>query len=135
MKITVVINRELPVGLIANAAAVLGASLGKSFPDIVGEDIVDSDGRVHPGITTKTIPVLGATREQVKGIHDKLCAGDYSDIVAFDFSEVAQKCLDYANYTEIMSGLGRSELYYLGVCLYGPSKKVNSLTGNLGLLR
>ncbi|MEN6384757.1 MAG: DUF2000 family protein, partial [Phycisphaerales bacterium] len=67
MKIVMVINKELPLGLVANTAAVLGISLGKMFQqDIVGCDIQDGDGNIHSGITAKTIPVLAGNREQIK---------------------------------------------------------------------
>lgn len=135
MKIAMVINKELPAGLIANAAAVLGISLGCRSKDIVGADIQDEDGYNHMGITTKTIPMLGGTRAQIKEIRDKLFDDAYADITVIDFSEVAQKCLDYESYIDILSHRQCSDIYYLGICLYGPEKKVNKLTGFLGLLR
>lgn len=136
MKIVMVINRELPLGLVANTAAVLGISLSKlSEQDIVGSDIQDANGNVHVGITAHTIPVLAGSREQIKDLRDTMFDGAYSDISVIDFSEVAQKCLDYDNYTQLLSCLPSSEIYYLGICLYGPKKKVNKLTGNLSLLR
>ena len=135
MKVAMVINKELPIGLIANASAVLGISLGRLFPEIVGADIIDATGCVHSGITAKTIPILGASIDQVKSIRDKLFTEAYTDVVVVDFSEIAQKCLDYENYTTLLSTVESREIYYLGICLCGPVKKVNGLTGNLGLLR
>lgn len=136
MKIAMVISKDIPLGLVANTAAILGISLSKIFQqDIVGGDIRDADGNVHIGITAQTIPVLAGSREQIKNIRDTLFDNAYSDITAIDFSEVAQKCLDYDNYGKMMSCLPSSDIYYLGICLYGPKKKVNKLTGNLGLLR
>lgn len=136
MKIVMVINRELPLGLIANTAAVLGISLGKVFQsEIVGCDIHDADGHVHAGITTKTIPLLAGTKEQIKGMRDIMTADDYSDVTVIDFSEIAQKCRDYESYIDILSSYRTSQLYYLGICLYGPAKKVSKLTGSLSLLR
>lgn len=136
MKIVMVIDRELPLGVIANAAAVLGISLGKLFPEeIVGHDIQDADGNVHVGITTKTIPLLAGTKDQIKSIRDTIGTGSYSDVTVIDFSETAQKCRDYESYVDILSGYTASRLAYLGICLYGPDKKVNKLTGSLGLLR
>ena len=135
MKVAMVINKELPIGLIANASAVLGISLGRLFPEIVGADITDATGSVHPGITAKTIPILGASLDQVKSIRDKLFTEAYADVAVVDFSDIAQKCLDYENYTTLLSTVESSEIYYLGICLCGTVKKVNGLTGNLGLLR
>jgi len=136
MKIVMVINQEIPLGLVANTAAVLGISLSKMFPqEIVGCDIQDASGNMHRGITAQTIPVLGANREQIKEIRDKMFDEAYSDITVIDFSEVAQRSLEYDNYIKMLSCLPSSDIYYLGICLYGPKKQVNKLTGNIGLLR
>lgn len=135
MKIVMVVNKELPVGLIANTTAVLGISLGKMVQDIVGCDVNDAAGNTHLGITTKTIPILGGDREQLKRIRDCCFAPGYADITTIGFSEVAQKCLDYDSYSSYLSLLGAADIYYLGICLYGPVKKINKLTGSLGLLR
>ena len=114
----------------------LGISLSKIFQqDIVGSDVKDASGNLHVGITAQTIPVLAGSREQIKDIRDTLFDSAFSDITTIDFSEVAQKCLDYDNYIKMLSCLPCSDIYYLGICLYGPKKKVNKLTGNLGLLR
>lgn len=135
MKIAMVINKDIPVGLIANTSAVLGISLSRLFPGIVGEDVLDGDGNAHAGITTQNIPVLAADREKIKGLRDCLFDAAYEDVSVIDFSEAAQKCLDYGDYIARLGGLPADDLYYLGICLYGPKKKVNKLTGNLGLLR
>lgn len=131
-----VINKELPIGLVANTAAVLGISLSNMFQqDIVGCDIQDANGNIHIGITAQTIPVLGGSRQQIKDIRDLMFDSSHSEITVIDFSEVAQKCLEYEDYSRTLSCLPSSDIYCLGICLYGPKKKVNKLTGNLGLLR
>lgn len=134
-KIVMIVNKELPLGLIANTTAVLGISLGHLFPAIVGPDIEDGDGQTHLGITNKTIPVLSGQKEQIKAIRDQLFNSQQSEITVIDFSEIAQKCLDYADYIRLLSSLPATEIYYLGICLFGPAKQVNKLSGNLGLLR
>lgn len=135
MKTVMIVNKELPVGLIANTTAVLGISLGNLFTNIVGHDIQDADGQTHLGITSKTIPILGGSKDQIKTIRDKLLSNKESEITVIDFSEIAQRCLDYENYVGLLSSLPYAQIYYLGICIYGPVKKVNKLTGNLGLLR
>jgi len=135
VKIVIIINKELPKGLVANTAAVLGISAGKLFGDMVGHDNMDADGRMHRGITTKTVPILGGTKEEIKGIRDNLYGSDYTDTTVIDFSEIAQKSLDYETYTTVLANALSSEIDYLGICIYGPVKKVNKLTGYLGLLK
>ena len=136
MKLVMVINRDLPLGLVANTAAVLGISLSKIYQeDIVGGDIVDADGNLHLGITAQTIPILSASREQVKEIRETMFEPTFAEVAAIDFSEAAQRCLNYDQYMRSLSQLSAEELFYLGVCMYGPKKKVNKLTGSLPLLR
>lgn len=136
MKLVMVIDKELPLGMIANTAAVLGISLSKVFPqDIVGPDVQDADGNTHIGITSQTIPVLGGNREQIKEIRNRLFDAAFADVATIDFSEVAQKSLEYDDYIGALSCLPSADMYYLGVCLYGPKKKINKLTGNIALLR
>ena len=131
-----VINRDLPLGLVANTAAVLGISLSKIYQeDIVGGDIVDADGNLHLGITAQTIPILSASREQVKEIREAMFEPAFAEVAAIDFSEAAQRCLNYEQYIRSLAQLSAEELFYLGVCMYGPKKKVNKLTGSLPLLR
>ena len=136
MKLVMVINRDLPLGLVANTAAVLGISLSKIYrEDIVGGDIADADGNLHLGITAQTIPILSASREQVKEIRETMFEPAFAEVAAIDFSEAAQRCLNYDQYMRSLSQLSAEELFYLGVCMYGPKKKVNKLTGSLPLLR
>lgn len=136
MKLVMVINRDLPLGLVANTVAVLGISLSKIYQeDIVGGDIVDADGNLHLGITAQTIPILSASREQVKEIRETMFEPAFAEVAAIDFSEAAQRCLNYDQYMRSLSQLSAEELFYLGVCMYGPKKKVSKLTGSLPLLR
>ena len=136
MKLVMVINRDLPLGLVANTSAVLGISLSKIYQeDIVGGDIVDADGNLHLGITAQTIPILSASREQVKEIREAMFEPAFAEVAAIDFSEAAQRCLNYEQYVRSLAQLSAEELFYLGVCMYGPKKKVNKLTGSLPLLR
>ena len=136
MKLVMIINRDLPLSLVANTAAVLGISLSKIYQeDIVGGDIADADGNLHLGITAQTIPILSASREQVKEIREAMFEPAFAEVAAIDFSEAAQRCLNYEQYIRSLAQLSAEELFYLGVCMYGPKKKVNKLTGSLPLLR
>jgi len=135
MKVVMIIDKDLPVGLIANTAAVLGASLGKMVDDLVGGDLADADGNLHLGITTRNIPILGATQEQLKAIRARLYEAEFAEVTTVDFNNIAQRSLDYGDYGRLLAETGGGALAYLGVCLFGPQKKVNRLTGSIGLLR
>lgn len=40
-KCVIVVDEELPLGIIANTAVILGITLGKTMPEAVGPDVID----------------------------------------------------------------------------------------------
>ena len=135
MKLVMIINQELPLGLIANTAAVLGLSLGEKVPDLTGPDIPDMSGIIHAGITKVNIPVLGMSHEQLKSLCESLARKQFEGITIIDFNTVAQRSICYEDYASALAATSEDELDYLGICLFGPDQKINKLTGNLRLLR
>src|SRR5689334_16860114 len=133
MKCVMVINKELPLGLIANTAAVLAISLGNTVEGIVGEDVFDQDGCVHRGITQVSISMLGGTSDLIRELRGKLLTMD--GLYFVDFCDVAQKSKQYSDYTLRLQETPASQLGYLGIAIYGPPEAVNKLTGTLTLLR
>lgn len=135
VKCVIVIDKELPLGLIANTAAVLGCSLGKNIEDIVGHDIKDQDNFNHRGITKVPIPVLSLTKEEIKKIYRKVKENYDESITLIDFNNIAQKCNSYDDYNEKLCNADSEALNYLGICMYGNKKIINSLTGSIPMLR
>ena len=135
MKCVIVIDHALPLGLIANSAAVLAISIGDKMKGIVGPDVFDRDGQIHRGITRVSIPILKGDRDLVRSIRARLL--DMADPAIFfvDFCDVAQSCRDYGQYTARLEQTPAGEIDYLGIALCGPDKTINSLTGSIGLLR
>ena len=134
-KCVMVIDGGLPAGLAANAAAIMGVTLGKRLPEIVGIDVRDGRGREHPGIVEFPIPVLRGTPESLRALRARLWEPDFQDLTAVDFSDVAQSCRTYAEFIDKMRRVPEEELRYLGLALCGAGKKVDRLTGSLPLLR
>ena len=135
MKLVMVIDPELPLGLIANTAAVFGMSLGERVPGLVGPPVVDGSGREHAGITQIPIPILKADRPFIKALREQLFDPRDADVLVIDFCTVAQQSKAYPDYIRLMANCPAEELSYLGVCLYGPVEQVGRLTGSLKLLR
>lgn len=50
MKCVIIIDSELPIGIMANTSAILGVTLGKLIPEQVGADVKDASGQTHLGI-------------------------------------------------------------------------------------
>ncbi|MCG8635242.1 MAG: DUF2000 domain-containing protein [Desulfobacterales bacterium] len=133
MKIVMVVNKTLPPGLAANAAAVLGISLGSMDADILGPDLIDKSGTLHPGITRETIPVLASDSDGLKAIYEQ--GIQIPDIAIIDFNSIAQKSRHYEDYSRQLETVPTADLGFSGLCIKGPGKKVNRLTGSLGLYR
>lgn len=57
-KCVMVINENLPLGIIANTAAIMGITLGKQMPEVVGADVYDRTGNGHLGIIEFPVPIL-----------------------------------------------------------------------------
>lgn len=134
-KCVMVIDESLPLGIIANTAAILGITLGRQMPEVVGADVTDQSGHVHLGIIEFPVPILRGTTESIKEMREKLYQPDFADLTVVDFSDLAQGCKTYEEFIEKMSGVPESELQYFGVAICGEEKKVNKLTGSLPLLR
>ena len=134
-KCVMIIDERLPLGMVANTAAIMGITLGKKIPEIVGEDVVDQSGQKHLGIIRFPVPVLKASPVRIKQIREKLFHPDYQDLIVVDFSDLAQSCKTYDAFVEKIEQVPESILQYVGVAICGAKKKVNKLTGNMPLLR
>lgn len=134
-KCVMVIDESLPLGIIANTAAIMGITLGKKMPEVVGADVADKTGNGHLGIIEFPVPILKGTLESIKAIREKLYEPDFSDLTVVDFSDLAQSCKTYDEFTEKMKTVSETDLHYFGIAICGAKKKVNKLTGSMPLLR
>jgi hypothetical protein len=71
LKWVIVIDRTLPPGRAANAAACVASVVGAQAPGIHGPDVKDGDGERHLGLPWVGCSILGALPEQVAGIRDR----------------------------------------------------------------
>ncbi|MCI5498286.1 MAG: DUF2000 domain-containing protein [Clostridiales bacterium] len=134
-KCVLVLDEHLPLGLVVNTAAILGITIGKEHPQMVGASVRDQTGSTHMGITTLPIPILKSSAEGIKGLREKLFEPEFQGLTVVDFSDLAQGCGSYDDFTEKMAESPEERLTYLGVAICGPRKAVNRLTGSLPLLR
>jgi hypothetical protein len=134
-KCVMVIDAELPLGLIANTAAVLALTLGKRIDGIIGPDVLDAEGHVHAGITNQPIPILKGNKDIIRQIKIKTMTTGPTELLVVDFSNAAQTTTTYQDYTEKIMQFTTEQLDYLGIALWGNKKIVNKLTGSMPLLR
>lgn len=134
-KCVMVMDENLPLGLIANTAGIMGITLGKHMPETVGPDVTDKSGREHLGIIEFPVPILKADQDRIRAIREQLYEPDFSGLMAVDFSDVAQSCKTYDEFIGKAAQAEEKEFRYLGIGICGAKKLVNKLTGNLPLLR
>lgn len=132
-KCVVVLDQDLPVGLLANSSAVLALTLGKTVDGILGHDIQDGSGETHKGITNTVLPILKTEKANLTTIREK--ANNLHGVIVVDFSDVAQRTKNYDDYAAQLQATKSEDLRYLGIALYGDKQAINSLTGSLALLR
>ena len=98
-KCVMVIDENLPLGIIANTAAIMGITLGKKMPEVVGADVYDRTGNKHLGIIEFPVPILKGNADIIKTIREKLYEPDFSDLTVVDFSDLAQGCKTYDEFS------------------------------------
>lgn len=132
MKCVMIFDENLPLGVIANAAAIMGASLGKQEPEVVGIPPVDQDGNQHSGLIQFPVPILKSKASSIQEIRNKALETEL-DII--DFTDIAQKSMTYEDFLNNYKNTSPDAIEYLGLTLCGPKKIINKLTGSLSLLR
>ena len=134
-KCVIVVDENLPLGIIANTAAILGITMGMKMPDVVGNDVLDLEGNAHMGIIQFPLPILKGNTEILKKLRTKLFEPQFSELTVVDFSDLAQGCKTYNEFTHKMANTSESKLNYIGIAVCGNKKQINKLTGSMPLLR
>jgi len=64
LKCVMVVDENLPLGIITNTAAVMGITLGKLFPHTVGDDVYDKTGSVpESGLNYFGVAICGSKKQ------------------------------------------------------------------------
>mgnify|MGYP002534709116 FL=1 len=134
-KCVIVVDENLPLGIIANTAAILGITMGMKMPDVVGNDVFDLEGNPHMGIILFPVPILKGNTEILKTLRTKLFEPGFAELTVVDFSDLARGCKTYDEFTHKMANTSEVKLNYIGIAICGNKKQINKLTGNMPLLR
>jgi hypothetical protein len=126
----VVIDRDLPKGPAANAAAILALTTGARRPELIGDDFSDATGAAHPGLIATGLPVLGAPADELPGLRS---AALDRGLLVVGLPAAAQTTTDYEAFRATVATT--TEPAYLALLVSGPAKAVRALTGSLALLR
>ena len=134
-KCVIIVDENLPLGIIANTAAILGITMGMKMPDVVGNDVLDLEGNPHMGIIQFPVPILKGNTKILKKLRTKLFEPQFSELTVVDFSDLAQGCKTYNELIGKMANTSESRLNYIGIAVCGNKKQINKLTGSMPLLR
>ena len=134
-KCVIVVDENLPLGIIANTAAILGITMGMKMPDVVGNDVLDLEGNAHIGIIQFPVPILKGNTKILKKLRTRLFEPQFSELTVVDFSDLAQGCKTYNEFIGKMANTSESRLNYIGIAVCGNKKQINKLTGSMPLLR
>lgn len=133
-KCVLIIDENLPLGVVANTAAVLAMSIGKLCPDMVGSDLFDAAGKVRRGITTMALPALKGNADLLRDLRARL--QEYEpELIVVDLVGATRTTRSYEEYAEALAETPEDKQQYLGIALCGDKKVVNKFSGNLPLLR
>jgi hypothetical protein len=130
--VRIVIDDSLSRGLAANAAAMVALTLGATMPELMGDDLVDADGHLHPGLVPQGVPVLRAPRDELGRLRAQAIE---AGIEVIDFPTFGQQTTNYDEVIDRVASTRAAELEYLAIALRGPQRPVRKLTGSLPLLR
>lgn len=134
IRLAIVINPDLPLGLIANTAGAIAIGLGARFPDLAARQLIDREARAIDISSNLPVPVLQADADTIRSLLLKaLSQQDERAIVPFP--AFARSLHDYRDYEATFPGRDLAGEIIDGVGIAGPSKWVKSLTGALKLLR
>ncbi len=130
-KAAIIINPEMPTGLLANAVACITSGLFLRGDDFVGEQI-DGDGVTYIPITK--IPILILKPGKIPLV-DLCKQAQQLGLKYMAFTQEAQTTTNYEEYKERVTGKNINDVVLVGLGVVGLEEKVNSLTGNLPMLR
>lgn len=130
-KAAIILNPELPTGLLANAVACITSGLFVDGKDYVGPEIMGKDVKYFP--ITK-IPIL-ILKPNGKTLLELCRQAQELDLKYIAFTREAQSTTNYEEYMRRVDGLALDEVNLVGLGVVGSPEKVSSLTGNLPMLR
>ena len=133
-RLAIVVNPDLPVGLLANTVGAIGIGLGARLPWLGNRPLTDAEGRTIDDSSILPVPILAAAPEVIRALMLKaMPRGDDCALVVFP--AFSRSLHDYREYEAMLPEKRLAEEAIDGIGLCGPAKWVKSLTGSLRLLR
>ena len=130
-KSAIIINPDLPLGLLANSVACIASGLFTNGDNLVGDEIF---GKNITFIPITKIPIL--ILKPGKNTLTELCIkAQKPNLKYMAFTHEAQSTTQYEEYAKRVTGKDVNSVNLVGLGVVGEAKIVNSLVGNLAMLR
>ncbi|MBB3290081.1 MULTISPECIES: DUF2000 domain-containing protein [Rhizobium] len=134
IRVAIIINPALPLGLIANTTGAISIGLGAKFPALAARQLTDKEERTIDISSNMPVPILQADAETIRSLVLKTLPVE-NDRAIVPFPAFARALHDYRDYEATFPDRDLAGEAIDGLGLAGPSKWVKSLTGSLKLLR
>ncbi len=134
LRIAVIVDPSLPLGLLANTVATFSVGLGAAQPQFGNSRLTDVSGRTVRNSADRPVPILQAPNDVIRMLLLKALPAPESAIVV-PFPRFARSLHAFADYQEQFPKCDLASEILDGLGVAGPEKWVKSLTGSLKLLR
>lgn len=132
LKWVVVVNGDLPPGRAANAAVCAAAPTVAAVPGLLGTDVADAEGAVHPGLPWVGCTVLVADSATLRTVRAK--AASSRDTFVADVPAAAQSTRVYSDFAAALGKTLAEDMDYCAVSIVGPRNRVDKIVGKLPLM-
>jgi hypothetical protein len=134
LRLAIVVNPNLPLGVLANTVGALSIGIGAKFPGLAGRQLTDRQGLTVDISADRPVPVLQADEATIRLLMLKAMS-DADGRAVVPFPAFARSLHVFADYETAFPNCDLVAESIDGLGLAGPSKWVRSLTGSLKLLR
>lgn len=134
LRLAIIVNPELPLGLLANTVGAISIGLGAKLPFIAARQLIDKMGVSIDISSDRPVPILQADAVIIRGLTLKAASFEERQAVVI-FPAFARSLHVYAEYEAAFPEKELANEVIDGLGIAGPAKWVRSLTGSLKLLR
>ena len=133
-RIAIVVDPDLPVGLLANTVATVSVGLGAMYPSTGRVPLIDGDGYAYSNSADRPVPILQAGGAAIQALMAR-AADRPKEATVVLFPAFCRALHTFTDYEAKVPHRSMKEEKIDGLGLCGPGKWVRSLTGSLKLLR
>ena len=123
-KAYIALLHDLPLSSVLNTAALLSMGLAQEVPDLVGPEVLDSDGRRHSGICRCPVIIVKAkSASKLQSAYESMREAGFCVVPFFEHS---RELATYQEYQASMMRIPVEELSLSGFGTLGEAERLRS---------